>query len=185
MLLTRERETIFDKLSCNDFVIAFFPCVRFENQIIMCFKGTNSGFKNWSIEKKLECDLKLIDGLANNYKVITKLVLLAKRIGFKLIIENPYSRQHFLTRYWALEPAYIDMNRYSNGDYYKKPTQYFFVNCKPQNNLLFEPVEIKELKKIVEQNTVNRSMISKEYANRFIREFILEKDNENNFIKKS
>ena len=77
------------------------------------------------------------------------------------------------------------MNRYSNGDYYKKPTQYFFVNCKPQNNLLFEPVEVKELKKKVEQKTVNRSMISKEYENRFIREFILEKDNENNFIKKS
>ena len=113
----------------------------------MCFKGTNSGFKNWSIEKKLECDLKLIDGLANNYKLITKLVLLAKRNGFKLIIENPYSKQHFLTRYWALEPGYIDMNRHENGDFYKKPTQYFFVNCKPQNNLLFEPVEIKKLKK--------------------------------------
>lgn len=152
--------------------------------LLLSFRGENFGMKKWSIEQKLEKDLQLMEELKRNYQIMTKLVLLAKRFGFKLIIENPYSTQHFLTRYWALKPSYINMSRFESGDHYKKLTQYFFVNCKPQNNLLFEPILYKERKFICKENTVNRSMINKDYASRFIREFILEKDDENNFIKK-
>lgn len=178
----RESVTIFDKFNQNDFVIAFFPCVRFEDQILLSFRGENQGMRKWTDEKKLKYDLKLMQELNRNYQVITKLVLLALRYNFKLIIENPYSSQHFLTRYWSIKPAYIDMNRYESGDYCRKPTQYFFINCEPQNNLLFEPINYKIKKTIEKENTVNRSIISSDYASRFIREFILKKDDENNFI---
>ena len=67
------------------------------------------------------------------------------------------------------------------GDYETKPTQYWFVNCEPQNNFIFEGVDVK--KKVRHNDlfgkpnyTVLRSMISPDYANRFIREFILEEN---------
>lgn len=68
----------------------------------------------------------------------------------------------------------VDKDRHKNGDYYKKPTQYWFVNCKPELNLLFEPIEPIERKRVeVINDKVARSLIHPQYANRFIREFIL------------
>jgi len=73
------------------------------------------------------------------------------------------------------------MDRTLNGDYYKKPTQYWFINCEPKNNFIFEPIEKVEQKIIAKaknenviDRTVLRSMIHPQYANRFIREFILD-----------
>lgn len=93
----------------------------------------------------------------------------------RIIIENPYCTQHFLTRYWPLEPSLIDKDRSLFGDDFKKPTQYFFVNCKPENNIPFgHQFEKRDLKKIEECSTVERSMINPRYAYNFIRDFILE-----------
>lgn len=168
------KESIFDKFNKDeDFIIAFFSCVRFEDQIQMCFRGENAGYKNWNIKKKLENDLQLHDELNHNYKIITKLALVCISKGIPLIIENPYSEQHYLKRYWCLKPALIDKNRRENGDHYSKPTQYFFINCDPKNNILFESLTQVEYKIVEKQNKVERSMIHPQYANRFIREFIL------------
>lgn len=168
--------SIFDKMIVGDTIIAFFPCTRFEDQVIMNFKGINSGYKNWNLEKKLSNDLKLCKELNRNYQLITKLAIICIRKNIPLIIENPYSTQHFLTRYWCIKPKIIDKNRYENGDYYKKPTQYWFINCEPKNNLVFEPLELVEKKIITKENTVNRSMIHPQYARRFIKEFILDSE---------
>ena len=169
--------SLFDSFSPNELLIAFFPCVRFEVQIIMNFKGINSGIIKWDTEKKLEYDLKLHNELSHNYELITKLALICLKRKLRLIIENPYSTQHYLTRYWALEPKIIDTDRREMGDHYKKPTQYWFINCEPENNFIFEAVDIKKKKSIIDENTVDRSMIAPDYANRFIREFILDERN--------
>lgn len=166
--------SIFDKfVSGNDMILAFFPCVRFEDQILINFRGENSGYKNWSLKKKLCNDLKLHNELNKNYELITKLVIICIDKNIPLVIENPYSEQHYLKRYWALKPKIIDKNRRLNGDWFKKPTQYFFINCEPKNNLIFEPLQLVEQKKVDNENTVGRSMIHPQYANRFIREYII------------
>lgn len=58
---------------------------------------------------------------------------------------------------------------------FKKPTQFRFINLEPRMNLIFEPKIINsQLKKVCEtRKKVERSMISYEYANRFIRTYIL------------
>lgn len=130
--------------------------------------------RDWDTTRKLRYDLKLHQELSRNYEVITKLAMIAFEKNIKLIIENPYSEEHYLRRYWCIKPLIIDYDRRDKGDYYKKPTQYFFLNRKPSNNLLFEGVEIKKSKRVsYTRNQVERSMISSDYANRFIREFIL------------
>ena len=166
--------SIFDDIKSSDQIIAFFPCVRFEAQIIMNFRGDAFGVKDWSIQKKMEYDLKLHEELHHLYCLISKLVIVCDKKNIPLIIENPYSTQHYLTRYWAIKPKLIDMDRRDMGDYYEKPTQYWFINCEPKNNFIFEGVNLKPTKRIADQNTVERSMISPDYANRFIREFILD-----------
>lgn len=165
--------------------MAFFPCTRFEDQILLGFRGEMYQFRGWSDEQKLEYDLKLHAELHELYVKVTQLALIAIRKGLKLIIENPYTEQHYLTRYWALKPILIDKDRRQRGDYYKKPTQYFFLNIEPNHNFIMEPMIFHEGWSPVEfahRNTgvansnrqVARSMISKDYANRFIREFILD-----------
>lgn len=166
--------SIFDKMnSKEDTILAFFPCVRFEAQILLNFRGENSGYKDWNLKKKMCNDLKLHNELHKNYELITKLVIICIDKNIPLIIENPYSEQHYLKRYWALKPSIIDKNRRLNGDYYEKPTQFYFINCKPKNNFIFEPLYEVEKKIVSEENTVNRSMIHPQYANRFIREYVI------------
>lgn len=173
-------QSVFDKITKKDIIIAFFPCTRFESQILLSFRGEQYQQKNWTDEKKLLYSMKLHKELDYLYQRLCELVIVCIRKGLKLIIENPYTHPHYLTTYWCIKPRIIDKDRTVNGDYYKKPTQFFFVNCDPKNNLVWEPIEYVEQKKITTikrtENTsrqTERSMIHPQYADRFIRHYIL------------
>lgn len=179
------QSSIFDTISIEDIIMAFFPCIRFEDQVQLHFRGTANQQKKWSQEQKLEYDMKLHQELSELYELITKLVIVCIRKKIPLIIENPYSQTHYLTKYWAIPYSVLDTDRTKKGDYYRKPTQYWFINCEPKNNFIFEPLEYVQRKIIVNQKkegildrTKLRSMIHPQYANRFIREFILEEESE-------
>jgi hypothetical protein len=106
-------------------------------------------------------------------------------------MENPYSEEHYLRRYWCYPPRVIDKDRRERGDYYKKPTQYWFLNCEPSQNFIFEPINYNALnckdaietmdketysKTGAKTKKVARSMIHPDYVNRFIREYVLTKE---------
>ena len=174
--------SIFDNMTENDILLAFFPCTRFEARVPLLFRGEAHQQKNWSDVQKLEYDIKLHDELHELYVLLCKLCITAIRRGIKLIIENPCTQPHYLTTYFCLKPSIMDKDRTLNGDYYKKPTQFWFINCKPLNNLVFEPLEVVERRVIsrVKGNdtcscTTVRSMIHPQYARRFIKQYILQK----------
>lgn len=169
-------KSIFDNIDKDDLIMAFFPCIRFSVQSILNSTCQNKGMKDWNDIDKLEYSMKLQDELNHLYQLISKLMIVCLRGGLKLIVENPYSSQHYLVRYFPIKAKLIDYDRRENGDYYQKPTQYFFINLEPKFNLLFEPIMNTTHKKVSLENKVNRSMISKEYANRFIRTYIIEKE---------
>lgn len=179
-----DKKSIFDNFtSNNDFILAFFPCIRFEEQIQMHYRGTAFQCKNMSDEQKLEYDLKLHNDLTNLYNLITKMTIICFKKKIPLVIENPYSTNHYLVKYWAIPYTILDKDRTLNGDYYTKPTQYWFINCEPKNNFIFEPLSLVKKKRITAlkkdggvNDTVERSMIHPQYANRFIREFILNEE---------
>lgn len=168
------RESIFDNIKSDDVVFAFFPCVRFEAQIQMQYRGDAFQCKKRSELKKIKHSMKLHNELNYMYQLISKLSCVCIEKKLKLIIENPYGN-NYLEKFFPIKSKIIDLDRSKNGDYYKKPTQYWFINCEPKNNLLFEPIIIRRNLKIVVKTTskVERSMISGEYANRFIRQYIL------------
>lgn len=175
------KESIFDEIKQEDTIIAFFPCIRFEDQIQMAFRGTQYQMKSWSIEQKLEHNIKLHRELSELYEIITKLAIVCIKRGIALIIENPYSTTHYLTKYWAIPATVIDKDRTLRGDFYRKPTQYWFINCKPKYNMIFEAYVMQSPKAIERvHNKTERSLIAPEYANRFIREFIIEKEDKEN-----
>lgn len=97
-------------------------------------------------------------------------------------MENPYTQPHYLTMFFPIKPALIDKDRSQNGDYYKKPTQFWFVNCEPEQNMFFEPIEPvqrvthDQAEKMDNDHTraVKRSLMHPQYARRFIKAHIME-----------
>lgn len=185
-----EKPSIFDKMSPDDLILAFFPCIRFENQIMLSFRGQAKQMKKWSMKQKMIYDMNLLDEVKRNYDLVNMMFIVCMDRGLKLIMENPYSEEHFLRRYWCYPAQIIDKDRRDSGDYYAKPTQYWFVNMEPKNNFIFEPITYNHLgvgdaiRKLNSSmypeewgkisQTKARSMIHPDYANRFIRQYILD-----------
>ena len=170
-----ELNSIFDNIKQDDFILAFFPCTRFEDQCNMLFQGNAYQMKNWSDEKKLNYDLYLHSQLTRNYELVTKLALIALRKKVPLVIENPKGPLHYLTRYWAVKPKVIDMNRAEHGDHYKKPTQFWFINCEPKNNLIFKTYENHYIEQIENvYSTRQRSEIHSDYAEWFLMTYVFD-----------
>ena len=101
-----------------------------------------------------------------------------------MIVENPRSNPHFLTMYFPIKPKVIDLDRSKNGDNYSKPTQYWFVNCDPEQNVDFEPIQSVKIHTSGKAHLmdgdysrqIKRSMIHPQYARRFIISHILDCD---------
>lgn len=174
--------SIFDTFDNKDVVLAFFPCIRFENQILLWFRGDCWCQRNWDNERKLNYAMKLQEELTTNYIVLSKLIIVLQRRGIGLIIENPYSTQHYLITHFPIKPVIIDMDRTLKGDYMKKPTAYWFIGITPKYNEVDDEIIFKE--KVTnnglwwdKNKTTKRSLISSDYAKRFIKEYIIIKEN--------
>lgn len=191
----RGGESIFDDITSDDLIMAFFPCIRFENQIMLFFRGQAFQQKKWTLEQKMEYDMNLLDEVNTMYKYVNYMFIVCMRKGLRLVMENPFSEEHFLRRYWCYPSSIIDRDRRDNGDYFKKPTQYWFLNCEPKNNFLFEaaPYNAIESKNRTGDSWSDRrkadyektgaktikearSMIHPDYANRFIRQYLIGDD---------
>ena len=138
--------------------------------------------KNYSDMQKLETSMKLHDELHRNYILISEMVYICLERGLKMVIENPATPPHYLTTYWCIKPKIIDNDRRLNGDYMKKPTQFWFINCEQKQNLVFESIDYVEQRRvdyITKRNTerdrtVARSEIHPQYASRFIRQYLID-----------
>ena len=157
---------------------------------MLFYRGQAYQQKDWTDKEKMLYDMELLKETKENYDLVNMLFIVCIDRELKLIMENPYSEEHFLRRYWCIPAAVIDRDRRDNGDYYKKPTQYWFLNCEPKCNFLFEATEynaveckdpIRLMNKSHYEDFANtkkeaRSMIHPTYANRFIRTYILEQE---------
>ena len=116
------------------------------------------------------------------FSLAVKMLSIAHQRGLRLIMENPWSEQTFLKANFVAAPTLIDKNRRLRGDYFAKPTAYWFVNCTPTDgkSIQFD----KEKKTIMKSKSSptaglcseDRSMISPDYARTFICDFIIGKE---------
>ena len=186
-------KSIFDEITPEDLIMAFFPCTRFEAYVPLHCRGEACQQKNYPTEKKLEVSRKIFDEINDMYQRICKLFIVALRGGQRMVVENPVTQPHVLTQYFPVKPTFIDRDRTMRGDYYAKPTQYWFVNFEPKNNFFLEDLQtsqenimtIAHIPRSDPMRAVKRSLISKTYADRFIREYILDEDQINEKEKKT
>ena len=170
-------ESIFDKIAKDDIIIAFFPCIRFTKQIELEFTQKAPQYRTLALEEKLLLAKQLEQERTDFYNLFCDLILVCCKKHIRLIIENPYSNNHYLVRYFPIRASIIDTNRRDRGDYYEKPTQYWFINCLPSYNLnaLFREQVMPKKRKVLDYSSGSkeRSEISPIYARQFIEEFIL------------
>ena len=182
--------SIFDSISCEDLILAFFPCIYFcqMSQYAQSLNYINyrSLSESEAIEKILERQTKRQEYLSK----LTKFIKVCLDRKLRMIFENPVTGS-FLNNYFLKPPTIIDNNRMLRGDYYKKPTGYWFWNCEPTNGFTYQKDKTQKRHKDAESrwNATNgmcneeRSLISSDYARNFICDFILGKARNHSQLK--
>ena len=112
--------SIFDKISKDDLVFCFFPCIKFTEKCFLNTKCKCSSMKNYTNAQKLAYSRQSVNEIAKFYEALCKLCKIATHKGFKLIIENPNSQPHFLNLFFPFEPSICVQDRAKMGDYFKK-----------------------------------------------------------------
>lgn len=168
-------------MNSDDLVMAFFPCIYFceNNNLFFTGKHINlSGHTKDFVEREI---IKRAEQRHYLYVLLVKLFNVCTNRGLRLIVENPYSTEHFLYNNFPYEPKVIDRDRRRRGDYYKKPTQFFYHNCEPTHGETYTTP--KMLKRVTSATpgirqgicSEERSLISPDYARNFICDFIIGK----------
>lgn len=166
----------------EDLIIAFFPCIYFCATSQMAFSFGYTNYRKLNMKEKTD---KILERSANReyfFKLAVKMISMAEQRGLRLIMENPWSGQPFLKANFVMPPTLVDNNRMLRGDYYVKPTAYWYINCEPTNGKSFQ--NDKEKKTILKSKGASkaglcseeRSMISTDYARNFICDFIIGKE---------
>ena len=173
--------SIFDSISKDDLIMAFFPCIYFCENNQLYFTGLHRNLAKLSAKEKADVIIKRSRDRQYLYELCLKLFATCDSRGLRLIVENPYATQHYLVGNFPYKAAVIDRNRAARGDYFKKPTQFWFVNCEPTFGQSFQTaVEHKSVSKSASAFKAGicseeRSMLTSDYARNFICDFILGK----------
>ena len=181
----RAEHTIFDDITEDDLIMAFFPCIEFSCVAQMWFSLTQKDYAKWSYTQRVDYMLEKNNRRAYMYGLLCKLCCVSLVKGIRMVFENPWSENTYLKQNVFLKPpSLIDKNRTRRGDYYKKPTAYWFWNCEPTKGCTIQQTPSKMIKSVSLQKKApkaglcseERSMISPDYARNFICDFILGKE---------
>lgn len=174
--------SIFDNISKDGLIMAFFPCIYFCATSQMAFSFGCTNYRKLSMKEKTDKILERSENREYFFKLAVKMISVAEQRGLRLVMENPWSEQTFLKANFVMPPTLVDNNRMLRGDYYVKPTAYWFVNSTPTNGKSYQ--NDKEKKTIMKARmgaraglcSEERSMISPDYARNFICDFIIGKE---------
>lgn len=178
----RGGQSIFDSISCDDLIMAFFPCIYFSALSQMEMSLTNVNKRKMPMRDRYNFVLNRSRNRQRFLELLIKLMGVCELNGLRLIVENPWAMQTYLKNGFIKAPALIDNNRALRGDYFQKPTAYWYVNCEPTYGMTIQ--KDKEVKRVSDTKgaaqagicSEERSMISPDYARNFICDFILGKE---------
>ena len=176
------QETIFDKMTKDDLIMAFFPCIYFSCLSQMAISWGCTNYRKLTTKQASDEILKRVNNREYFFGLAVKMLTVAKERGLRLVMENPWSQQTYLKANFILPPSLIDNDRTRRGDYFVKPTAYWFINSEPTNGKSYQ--KTKSTKRVVDCKkgiqagicSEERSLISPDYARNFICDFILGKE---------
>ena len=166
----------------GDLIIAFFPCIYFSCLSQMGIYWGYTNYRKLSYKERTDEILKRVANREYFFGLAAKMLCVAQERGIRLIMENPWSQQTYLKANFILPPTMVDNNRRLRGDYFTKPTAYWFINCEPTHGFSEQcdkkSIRILDCKAGKEAGVCSeeRSMISPDYARNFICDFILGKE---------
>ena len=148
----------------------------------MAFFLSYTNYRCLSDLEKIQKILERTEMRKEYFERLIKFVYVCLAKGIRLIFENPWSEQTYLKANFLKIPDVVDMNRMERGDYFKKPTAYWFWNCTPTNGESYQ--NDKEQKTIMNSKmgaraglcSEERSMISPDYARNWICDFVIGKN---------
>jgi hypothetical protein len=177
--------SVFDNITKDDLIIAFFPCIYFESLQMTYYQLTSINQRAMTYCEKIKDALERLQKRTYFHTLLYKLTYVVMEKGLRLIIENPATKPNYLVGMQNFpNPTIVDENRMLRGDYYKKPTAYWYFNCERTYGQSYQ--NDKEQKTIKKSKSApraglcseERSMISPDYARNFICDFILGKKQE-------
>ena len=176
------KPSVFDNIGGVDLIMAFFPCIYFCDSSSIAMSMNYLNYRALTLREKVD---KILDRAKNREyydSLIIKLFAVVMARGLKMVVENPYSPMHYLHANFILSPTFVDHNRQLRGDYFMRPTQYWFVGfnpttgCTMRNNPIKRKVKKSKCGNKAGVCSMERSMIAPEYAKNFICDFILGKE---------
>lgn len=175
--------SIFDTMTGDDLIVAFYPCIYFCEASQSAFKYTYINYRSYDNVGKIKLILQREKNRHEFYERLLKFVGICEARKLRMIFENPYTQPHYLANNFVINPTVIDKDRSRRGDIMRKPTQYFFFNCKPTHGFTHQQTPSDKIKKVddfkhgIETGLCNeeRSMISPDYARNWICDFVIGK----------
>ncbi len=174
--------SIFDNITEDDLIMAFFPCIYFEAMQANYYQMYCNNLYCKPKAEQYRIVLSRIRKREKFYSLLYKLFSVCDLRGIRMIVENPATQPHYLLHPANFIPyTFIDKDRTVRGDYFKKPTAYWFLNCNPTNGKSYQKPKktkiVMNCKKGKESGICSeeRSLISPDYARNFICDFILGK----------
>lgn len=180
---TEQDKTLFDTIDpCQDLIVAFYPCIYFCEKSQLAFTLAYINYRCLSDEQKIKKIIERTECKKEFYERLLKFVYIIKVKNIRMIFENPYSKVGYLYNNFLKAPDIIDMNRMERGDYFKKPTGFWFWNCEPTHGFTYQ--NDKQQKSIAHTKSApmaglcseDRSLISPDYARNWICDFVLGKE---------
>ena len=176
------KPSLFDQVGREDLIMAFFPCIYFSSLSQMEMSLTSVNVRSKSMADRYAFVLDRSRNRQRFLELIIKLMGVCELRGLRLIVENPWAMQTYLKNGFIKPPTFVDNNRMLRGDYFVKPTAYWFVSCEPTHG--YTEQYDKKRTRILDSKgsgkagicSEERSMISPDYARNFICDFILGKE---------
>lgn len=177
---------IFDEITKDDLVLAFFPCIYFcgWNGMNMTWNSCKVTYR-YDLEQSTKWIIQRGRDRQRYWELCIEMAHIAESRGLRLVMENSWT-QSYLHANFVKPPALVDTNRTMRGDCYAKPTAYWFFNCEPTHGSTIQ--RYRGEKMTIAKTPPNkdrgkcgekRSMMRVEYAENFIDDFILGKPSAN------
>lgn len=178
--------SVFDGMSRDDVVIVFFPCIYFETIQMTYYQLTSQNNRHKQKTEQIKDAIERLEKRTLFHTLLYKLLFIAKHDDLKLVIENPATKPSYLIGMQNFpNPTFIDKNRMERGDWFVKPTAYWFVNFEPTHGFTRQNDKKQKIINKCKQGvkagicSEERSRISPDYARNFICDFIIGKKQEN------
>ena len=128
------QKSVFDSISKEDLILAFFPCIYLCSMSQVSMFWDNVNYRGLPYEERTRQVLERAENRLRFFSLAIKMLTVAKTRGLRLVMENPWTTS-YLNNNFILPPSVVDNNRSLRGDFFVKPTAYWFINCAPEHSL--------------------------------------------------